>query len=309
MLAQLAAHNVEKIDGRQLEQWSQVGLLPPDGTPAPALAAHVLELRKVYRPGPGAADRAMLVMAARGHACTGLYGAIRRAARPEDTPTTAWPDPETDEGDRAIHAEAQALYKATQHDDLPAEARDLLPPHVNRAARNARRFPVIDYLTHTAASPEGVVISGLAQVLALAYGEPGAIVDPETVARFGPPEPRELRDLQTELDEAAPMLEAISGILPRVDALYRHLEEIPLADLVAGARAIRPFVLDERLAGILAVAGVALLRALPAVNFVELTTPSWAQPQKLGRRGQPQLRPVPVTDQSQVRDGGVVTKV
>jgi hypothetical protein len=191
----------------------------------------------------------------------------------------------TDEGDRAIRDEARTIYEAARHDELPAEARDLLSPHVHRAARNARKFPVVDYLTHTATPPEAVVISGLAQVLALAYGEPGAIVDPETVARFGPPEPRELHDLEAELCEMDPLLEPIAGILPRVDTLYTHLEEIPLADLVAGAQAIRPFVIDERLAGMLAVAGVALLRALPAVNFAELTAPSWAQPQTLDRHG------------------------
>lgn len=199
LTAALAATGVA-VSPRQLDSWSQAGLLPVTvGCDAPTVA-HVAAVAAVYRPGPKAADRAALVIAARGFACPRLRDAIARyvfnagdavdfaarvrASRPAPVQAT------TPDGLALV----EAVTVAPDPDSRSSEAR-LIRDAVGSMAANAilsaaaRRpvaGPAITSREHILEAPESVLHSALVNMTAAAHAD--GVYDTAWAASLGLPE-------------------------------------------------------------------------------------------------------------------------
>jgi hypothetical protein len=154
---------------KRMEDHSQVGLQPPGNPTATELAAFEAELLKSYRPGPGATERAAFALLGRGVPSD----LIDQERLPTDQ---ADPDPETDEGSRAVEAEAAALIARTN--DGPGA--QLLARVMAILRSNVKTAPVFDpYLDRPLPEdPEITLRSAAAQLIGMSYGGPPA--QPET---------------------------------------------------------------------------------------------------------------------------------
>jgi hypothetical protein len=247
IVAAVAALGVT-IDGRALESLSQAELLPPDGTPLDQLAAHVVAASSVYRPGPGAKDRAARILAARGFGCVRYPAVLARsygASSIEDLASqmkrvrTDAPDPDTDDGSLEIERRAQAVLDAGTGPG-PGPALGLLAGLLGDIKRNSDRTPVADPVVEEPTGPRGVPItetseqttfSVLEQMYRIVYG--GSVTSAESLSRV-------VEDGAPELDgnqDAA--LAALVGVESVVVAVLANLGSLPPWVLAGGAQFAR----------------------------------------------------------------------
>ena len=146
---------------RRVQRYSQSGLLPPGKPTASEIARHIAMsgVSETFRPGPGAVDRAILALAARGYACAGLPAAIDRALGPSHV--LEWlerrPDPTTHEGDRLIGKEVSEISHFLDA-GLPGTPRlvaEMLQFLNDKALDSYERAPIYDIVTETPEPPEG----------------------------------------------------------------------------------------------------------------------------------------------------------
>jgi hypothetical protein len=195
------------VSTRQLESWSQAGLLPCNHVPVQELAAHVAQLAEVYRPGPDATRKAALVLAARGYPCSVLSEVLRDYYHAKMVKT---PSPDTTEGQRAIRQEAQAVLNRAEAPVVgaPVVLNEFYAQMVKAALDQARSQPATDSLTRTAERPEVAVKDALTVVLEAMYGDPEPPTE-EGLARVetygAPPIPPTIGDL-ADRTEAAKVL-------------------------------------------------------------------------------------------------------
>ena len=231
------------MSGRQLESWSQAALLPAnvEAIPRDRLLDHLTEVAKLYRPGPGAADRVALILAARGFGCERLRDAVARglgASTPKEIEGAAraaadqLPDPESDEGSWEIERQARVLLGASGGQEIPPAIRGLL--HLVEAAikQEARQRPIIDPVTEQPDSPATTVFDAV--TLVLGSGFSNASLDDDVTnllgnALFG--EQRELSDRGRDL---------IATITPEIASAplgtLASISDTTADDLVRGAQ-------------------------------------------------------------------------
>ncbi len=285
--SETARHLVERladvgtdVTGRQLERWSSERLMPPDGLDEPAKVAHLAELVKVYRPGPGAADRSALVLLARGHACDRAREAIAQrfigasvealaaSAAAWEVPTFS--DPMTDAGSRGAEEIVGILSEVAENGlDVPIGS----PVKTLFEAIDAHGpgLPV-DRATGSPESADAIRDAAVHQLLALATGQPYVVEAlPPNVGGNG-----------DEADEA--LAERIGAVPAAMRQVFMMLPTLPLDVLRTGAataRAILPFTSgqadDEKrdeMAGAWAVVGIVLAGLSASLGAgVELAAP------------------------------------
>ncbi len=287
------ANGIEGVTGRLIEAYSHAGLLPPEGVSDEHRVAHLRQVRSVYRPGPGGADRAALILLPRGFPCAGVREAIARAHGATSLAELAekaraelsrpLPDPETDEGEAAIESEAQRIISAPGRNTLPAVDRRVFAAFLDRALANVAAAPLVDSATRTPEPPDATLLSGLTQAAAVVRG--GSPWAPEALARMGTSQPIDKTVWQGEgaaiLTEGQDVVEDAYG---DAEEVRMHLRAVPFETLVAGARLVRSLfrVLVEQApgrtlagsedldynAGVMAPLGIALLPAAPFLGAI-----------------------------------------
>lgn len=194
------------LSGRQLESWSHEDLLPAnaDGMSRDRLLAHLEEVSKLYRSGPGPADRTALILAARGFGCERLRDAVARgfgASTPNELGGLAraaadeLPNSESDKGSREIERQVRALLEASGDRDIPRPFRDLMSLVDPAIRQEVGRRPIIDPVTEQPDSPATALIDILTWMLGSGFSHKPLDADVTIIlgnALFG--EQRELSD-------------------------------------------------------------------------------------------------------------------
>ena len=247
----LTASGIDGVTGRVIESWSHAGLLPPDGVSDERRVEHVRQLRAVYRAHPGGADRAALILLARGFPCSGVREAIARehgaqslaelAKIARDELAVVVPDPDTDEGSWAVDAKAGQIVDGPSDASMTAGFRRVMAAFLFPMIQRVRSAPLIDPTTGRPEAPEVTVRSGFAQVFAEAAGscswtpKPLARMRPEAIYdhAFG-------QICGTFVDEG---LAAGCSAYRHPEQVRMHLGTVPLVTLAAGAALVR-FVLE-----------------------------------------------------------------
>jgi hypothetical protein len=171
------------VSSRQLEKWSQRGLLPLDWSSNAQVAAHFAVLVQVYRGGPRAADRAAIALACQGFSCGRLRDAIARVLDPgcsdaadllarSRASTPALVDAQSDEG----LAEIEAAVNWMTSDEVPKVLKPVIELLVGLFSPDGgAALPVIDPVTHWATgqaeTPEQVAHSYLTNMVAAGVGD------------------------------------------------------------------------------------------------------------------------------------------
>ena len=233
---------------RRLERYSQAGLLPTDESVVEVVAAHVAGsgLRDVYRPGPGSAERAVLVLAARGYGCrdlpkvlAGLWG------NPEPPPVEARPDPRTREGAKAVADEVNTLID--WGDDgapgAPAALGDFVQRLLSSARSNLQAEPLVDRVTGRPEPVEGALSSGFEVLANGLYGDVGAPSEESltVLERMGHPIDAEGAESYVPLPKAVEMVARFLPWLPFMEEIAAFAaraattSELGLDDFVRGA--------------------------------------------------------------------------
>lgn len=231
------------VEKRQLETWSQRGLLPRPGTPKAKLLAHIEEIAKVHRSGPGAPDRTMLVLAARGFACSGLSAAVTRVWSASSSKSlkalandaaAGLPDPEADEGSWDIEKQVERLLGLASVRGVPRPLREALSDIANAIANEAKQRPAIDLATGQPHSPMNTVFNVLVEIVVAGYGR--SPLDPDAIRVLGNGLFGEDRELTRRGKQ---MIEAVSSRISTEPLnVLATFSAITDDDLVCGAQAM-----------------------------------------------------------------------
>lgn len=267
------------VTGRHIEDWSHARLLAPDGTPLEAQAALVAGLADLGTKGRDP-DRVALILAARGLGAARLPDAIARAWGVKSAGNLASglgelipsPDPDTDEGDRAVRGGVEFLMSAAQGavrvpEGLAPLVR-LLSGLAHQIGENVAASPVLDSsvrLPTGKPAPEAteqVVFSILYQSVAIMRG--GSPTSPEVLSRIAPTDERVTNpDVVGESEE----VQSLAGAEEVAHRFAKKLDALSIDVLVIGAKVMRDMLpaqlpagpdLDY-LAGSLAPVGLALM--------------------------------------------------
>jgi hypothetical protein len=227
---------------RRLERWSQAGLFPASDWTADEIARHIGEsgLVEVYRSGPGAADRALFILAGRGYACEGLADALRRL-RGDANPVEQPPNPWTDEGSRAIEDEVGRLTSWPGDQSVPPLIAQFVKAFVEGALENCKRSPYVDPRTEEPEPADVTRAVGITQALSLLFGGAEAPVFPEAVAAISAMAPPVPDDAEGHVDMATAMdlVCAIGNHAPAIEAGVDRAYAASAAELVKGAQLMR----------------------------------------------------------------------